>query len=273
MDSKVTVGIIASRTKYKATCTATSSELLSCITDDNNLPEQPHMDSVRTEGTSAKWKHYESLQLNVRYVSKYVYDTYLGRFKFNVTIANEGIPLNTLTRIPTHYGTNVESSSCILIESKKFDCTVIHEPQRSTDSFDIPKTGAGEATFIDYVYKNVKFADHLFFKKAYNLKFKDNKWKFDILLSESNLKDQQALTIDVLVDETASTANCNLNSNILSCEVNAGNQKLENIIKIKNNEENFSQHRPANGLTGAASPADSELPNGMPSGRRKALRH
>ena len=75
------------------------------------------------------------------------------------------------------------------------------------------------------------------FHKAYNLKFKEKKWQFNILLSESNLKDKQSLEIDVSVDETESKASCNLDSNILSCEIKAENQKLENIIAITNNDK------------------------------------
>lgn len=241
VDSKVIVSITYSPTSgrvyAKATCNADSSVLLSCETD-TSVTSQPNYYHIRLEGASLTCKNYESLKLDVRYVSKYEYDTYLGRFKFNVTITNGSIPLNTLTRIPTTYKGQIKSSSCILIESKKFECTVIHEPQKNSDSFSLPKTGAGESSFINYKSENVKFANHLFFKKAYNLKFKENKWQFNILLSESNLKDKQSLEIDVLVDETASKASCNLDSNILSCEVKAENQKLENIIAITNNDKN-----------------------------------
>lgn len=220
----------------KATCYAESSVLLSCETD-SSVTSQPNYYHIRLEGASVTYKNYESLKLDVRYVSKYEYDTYLGRFKFNVIIANEGIPLNTLTKIPTSYqgSTTLSSSSCILIETNKFECTVIHEPQKIGDSFYIPKS---ESSFINFDFKNVRFANHLFFKKAYNLKYKEKKWQFNILLSESNLKDKQSLEIDVLVDETASKASCNLDSNILSCEVKAENQKLENIIAITNNDKN-----------------------------------
>jgi hypothetical protein len=107
---------------------------------DNSVTSQPNDYHIRLEGASVTYKNYESLKLDVRYVSKYEYDTYLGRFKFNVTITNESIPLNTLTRIPTHYLVKIASSSCILIESKKFECTVIYEPQKIGDNFYIPQS-------------------------------------------------------------------------------------------------------------------------------------
>ncbi|MBO6244249.1 MAG: hypothetical protein J6O41_06795, partial [Clostridia bacterium] len=154
--SKVIISISYSTspgTAYaKATCNADSNVHLVCETD-NSVTSQPNDYHIRLEGASVTYKNYESLKLDVRYVSKYEYDTYLGRFKFNVTITNESIPLNTLTRSPTHYLLKIASSSFFLIESKKFECTVIYEPQKIGDNFYIPQSGAGESSFINFDFK------------------------------------------------------------------------------------------------------------------------
>ena len=80
--------------------------------------------------------------------------------------------------------------------------------------------------------------DHLFFGRAYKTKFVENKWKFNVELTDSNLKDGETYAIDIKDDSTSSTANCVFNENILSCEANATDQKKESNIYLTNKRDN-----------------------------------
>ena len=235
VNSKVLVGIIkADNTLDVATCQAESSRKLSCKTEDNSATK-PKINTIKTEDSSVTWKKYESgYTLEVKYVSRYEYDINLGQFKFNMTILNEGIPLNTLIQIPASYKMKILSAfaSCILIESNKFACSLVYDNQESTGFFTISTTGMKNSD------SSTKFVDHLFYKRAYSTKFEGNKWKFNVELTDSNLKDGKTYVIDIKVDDNLNTANCLFNENLLSCEANAADQKKESNIYITRNRDN-----------------------------------
>ena len=238
VNSKVIVGIIkADNALDQAICQADSSTLLSCKTEDAST-KRPEINLVKTEDSSVTWKKYESnLLLNVKYVSKYEYDINLEQFKFNMTILDEGIPLNTLTIINVYYYEGITSypswGSCILIESNKFACSVVWEQQKSSGWIAI-------STYHQFKSPdtNVLFMDHLFYGRAYKTKFIENKWKFNVELTDSNLKEGDNKAIDIKVDNALSTANCVVNENLLSCEASAADQKKESNIYIIRNKDN-----------------------------------
>ena len=235
VNSKVVVGIIkADNTLDVATCQAESSRKLSCNTEDNSATK-PGINTIKTEDSSITWKKYEhGYTLEVKYVSRYEYDINLGQFKFNMTILNEGIPLNTLIQIPASYKMQILSAfaSCILIESNKFACSLVYDNQESNGYFTISTIGMKNSD------SSTKFVDHLFYKRAYSTKFEGNKWKFNVELTDSNLKDGETYVIDIKVDDNLNKANCLFNENLLSCEANAADQKKESDIYITRNREN-----------------------------------
>lgn len=193
VNSKVIVGIIiADNALDKATCQADSSTLLLCNTEYVN-EQKPQINPVKTEESSVTWKKYENLKLNVKYVSKYEYDINLGQFKFNMIILDEGIPLNTLTSINALYKFNSAWASCVLIESNKFACSLVYEQQESSGSVTIVYSSSK----FKNRDSNVKFVNHLFFGRGYTTNFVENKWKFNIELTDSNLKDEETYVIDI----------------------------------------------------------------------------
>ena len=80
--------------------------------------------------------------------------------------------------------------------------------------------------------------DHLFFGRGYITKFEGNKWKFNIELTDSNLKEGENYVIDIKVDDALSKANFVFNENLLSCEANAADQTKENNIYLTRNRDN-----------------------------------
>ena len=99
------------------------------------------------------------------------------------------------------------------------------------------KSYNGTVTFINSPDK-LNFVDTLNFVKVYNLKFIELKWKFNIELYESKIKNGKNIEIGVLVDDEKSSANCAYNNNILNCIVEKEGQDQFSIIKLINDYNN-----------------------------------
>lgn len=143
---------------------------------------------------------YLDLSLNVDYVTLPEFDNTNNKWKFNMHFEDEDIPSGTKARIDILYNNQEAMASCVLNNENIFECSLDVESQKSTDTFSIvsPKKN-GNINFLNSA-DNLKFIYSLFYEKAYNLKFNNNKWSFNIQLSASNLKNGQKISIDISIN-------------------------------------------------------------------------
>ena len=163
------------------------------------------------------------------------YDQTDKNYKFSMKVKEADIPINSRILIDLKHKDTNSTAICILKEINIFEC--------------IPDTSKGINEIISIwpikikgtvnlsPPEKLKFEYIFNFVKSYNLKY-DSKWTFDILLSESKVKNGFSCSVGILVDDEDANADCIYNESILNCVVNYKNQDKFNIIKIKKDQNN-----------------------------------
>ena len=181
---------------------------------------------------------YPDLDLFVEYVTSPQYES--NKFSFKMIFNNDNILSGTKANIDIKYNNVDALANCALsgTEAKTFICTPeINEQSQDDDISIVYNKKNGNVNFKN-PSENLIFSIKLFYSKSSNLKFNGNKWTFDITLTQSNLQNNQAITIDILINGNSGTAECKLNGNVLNCEVQGNGQEATNILKIVNNKSN-----------------------------------
>ena len=74
------------------------------------------------------------------------------------------------------------------------------------------------------------------FQKVYDLQLVNSNWNFKLLLSESNLRDEETISIDIELNGVNKKAECTKNENLFTCSINKENNY--DRLKLINNESN-----------------------------------
>ena len=230
--------------------TARNSDILTlkCV-PQNHLNEDNIIklsNSVKSDYASVTWTTtisddksyiYLDLDLNVEYVSLPKLDN-SGKYIFNMYISDQNLVSGTKAIIDILYNNQEATASCVLNSDNVFECSPDVTGQKEGDSFSIISTRKnGNINFKNDI-NNLKFIIFISYEKAYNLKFNSNKWSFNIKLLASNMNNGGKISIDISIDNNKNKAECTLNDNILTCQVNIANQAITNEVKIINNKNN-----------------------------------
>ena len=169
---------------------------------------------------------YMKFELDVKAVKSLTFNSQTNKWNFEMIIDNyfTGIPLNSKIKIDINYQNEDSTASCIYDDTngnKKYLCSPDYLEQSINDIFEISYIKKYGTVTYKNDNKNLlfkKFAK-LTFEKSYDLKYEDNKWKFKIKVSESNLKINDSILIDIYHEGYDSTAYCIMDSdNLLICE-------------------------------------------------------
>lgn len=156
-----------------------------------------------------------------------------GEWSFEINVYDD-YPTNSVIKIDLIYNEQKATGTCTFSEEKKFLCSPDVNTQNSDDIFTIsPNKESGSVTFKDN--EKISFNEYVKYLKAYDLQFINNVWKFKIKV-ESNIEDGTTVIIGVNVDNSPTTANCQLASLLLTCEISLDGQKISNEIQINNNQ-------------------------------------
>ena len=177
-----------------------------------------------------------NLDLYVESITMIKYDQTDKNYKFSMKVKEADILINSRILIDLKHKDTNSTAVCILKEVNKFECIPNDTSKDINEIISIwPIRIKGTVNLSPP--EKLKFEYIFNFVKAYNLKY-DSKWTFDILLSESKVKNGFSCSVGILVDDEDANANCIYNESILNCVVNYKNQDKFNIIKIKKDQNN-----------------------------------
>ena len=179
------------------------------------------------------------LELNVEEVKELSFNSINNKWSFKMIIFYMyNIPKNAKIKIDLIYNQEESTATCIYNNSYPYNflCTPDKAVQTEEDNFSISNnTKKGTVSYInDYNRLLFKKFAKLTFEKAYDLKFEENKWKFKIKVSESNLRIQDSIIIDIYHKFIESTAYCIMeDNNLLSCESLYYTQTKDDYITLR----------------------------------------
>ena len=159
-------------------------------------------------------------------------------FEMKITFGDENTPNPKKFVMDVLINENYEYALCTIIEGEIYDCRTRTMQKEENHKIKImngpPINGNSELkNFPDdfIIYPN----DAIFVKVSYiyDLTFNNNnnKWEFKIK-SENDIQIDQYKTLDILIDDNLSIANCKTNNDIIECMVNSENQNNNQLIKI-----------------------------------------
>ena len=207
------------------------------------------LNNIKSDYSSITWTEtidkldiYMKLNLNVGEVKFLTFDSLEKKWSFQMIILyTQEIPKNAKTKIDLIYNNEESTATCTYenIYPYKFLCTPDNLIQKEEDVFSIStiqKKGTVKYLNDENILIFKKFGK-LTFEKAYDLKFDNNKWKFKIKLSESNLKIHDSITIDIYHKYYQSNAYCIMEeNNLLSCESLYYYQSYSDFLKLRYDE-------------------------------------
>ena len=165
--------------------------------DNENLIS---LNNIKSDYSSIIWSEsielldiYMKLELNVEEVKELSFNSINNKWSFKMIIFYMyNIPKNAKIKIDLIYNQEESTATCIYNNSYPYNflCTPDKAVQTEEDNFSISNnTKKGTVSYInDYNRLLFKKFAKLTFEKAYDLKFEENKWKFKIKVSESNLR-------------------------------------------------------------------------------------
>ena len=205
---------------------------------------------VNNDFSSITWKNsisedelkiINTAELNVIKVDKLKFDDLENKWIFVMYVndlSDTYLFVNSKVKIDLIKNNEEILGTCILEEIDKFLCWPDYENQNEDDIIKIsPTKKNGSVRFINKKM-NLKFGVKLTYEKYYDLKYINSKWEFKIKLSEYDIEEDDEISIDLIVDDMETYADCILNSNILLCQVKKSEQNVKNRIKLINNKQN-----------------------------------
>ena len=247
--TKIIIDVLYGGVASTATCIKDSTILCTvdnASQDKNTLVKINHNKSTKSTIT---WNNVlvdkdiiASTGLNVQSVKRLSYQSN-NKWEFIMNIASSNLPLNSAVQIDIEYtsggATQSTTATCILTEQTVLTCIPDVDNQAKTDTLTIsPTKSKGSVSYISdsdsLIIQNTKSLE---FSKVYDLTLNGNKWQFKVLLTDTNLADQEKINIDVKINGGNEKAECELsiidNIKLLTCTITKKNS-YDRLILINN---------------------------------------
>ena len=249
--TKVIIDILYDGESSTATCTIESKDtnvqkmFLLCLVDNASQSKSKlvKINHNKTQKSTITWNNLGSdsdiitvATLNVLSVKQLAYQN--SKWSFKMNLQNCDLPLNSKFKIDLIYKDSASTGTCILKEENILTCEPDVNNQKNTDTFTInPTKTSGSITYSNsnnnLIIQSSKMLD---FQKVYDLQLVNSNWNFKLLLSESNLRDEETISIDIELNGVNKKAECTNNENLLTCSINKENNY--DRLKLINNESN-----------------------------------
>ena len=231
-----------------ATCwtnggTKADNILFKCKADINDQTENDlvKIKYAKTEKSSVTWttgiKEDYQITLKTTLTLVKLYDLYFDQvWKFKINVDDGILPPGAKVRIDINRNKDLLTTNCTSLNNKCIICNT----EISSNSYRVKlaeeKTKASSVEWrtnlqSDYL---ISLKTELALKDVNIIYFdeNDNKWKFQITKNSGNLPEDSKIVVDILYDNSPSTATCYFISSQINCTVDKDTQEKNKLVKL-----------------------------------------